>query len=207
VFASDAGRGLYEHPEGRVRLSKNKFRFFAVFKKLDRVQPRERLLEVISQMSERYDFAEIVPLSALRKDNLDALLQLIPGFLPESEYLFDVDAVTDRSQSFLAAESIREKLTLQLRQELPYGLTVQIERYAVEEAGVTIHAVIWVERSSQKGMVVGKGGSLLKKIGRAARLELKSDLGVPVHLELWVKVKDNWVDNEKDLQSLGYELP
>jgi GTP-binding protein Era len=207
LFVSEAGRWHDEDQDVLERLSKSKIPVIAVVNKIDRVQPRERLLEVLSQMGERYDFAEIVPLSALRKDNLDSLLQLIPGFLPESEYLFDADAVTDRSQSFLAAEIIREKLTLQLRQELPYGLTVQIEQYAVEEAGVTIHAVIWVERSSQKGMVVGKGGSLLKKVGRAARLELKSDLGVPVHLEMWVKVKDNWVDNEKDLQSLGYELP
>ena len=92
-----------------------------------------------------------------------------------------------------------------LRQEVPYGLTVQIERYEEEQQGVSINAIIWVERDSQKGIVVGKGGNVLKKVGRQARLELKGRLGVPVHLELWVKVKDNWADNEQELLRLGYE--
>ena len=94
---------------------------------------------------------------------------------------------------------------LLLRQEVPYGLTVQIERYEEEQEGVSINAIIWVERDSQKGIVVGKGGNVLKKVGRQARLELKERLGVPVHLELWVKVKDNWADSEKELLRLGYE--
>lgn len=94
-----------------------------------------------------------------------------------------------------------------LHQELPYGLTVQVERYLQEDAGITINAVIWVERDSQKGIVVGKQGSVLKKVGRSARLELKEQLGRKVHLELWVKVKTNWADNEKDLMNLGYEAP
>ena len=114
---------------------------------------------------------------------------------------------TDRGPEFFAAEIIREKLTVQMRQELPYGLTVQIERYEQEQRGIGIHAVIWVERDSQKGIVVGKGGRMLKKIGKEARLELAEALQQPVHLELWVKVKDNWADNEKDLMSLGYESP
>lgn len=94
-----------------------------------------------------------------------------------------------------------------LHQELPYGLTVQVERFLQEENGVAINAVIWVERDSQKGIVVGKNGSVLKKVGRSARLELAESLGQPVHLELWVKVKSNWADSEKDLLSLGYEAP
>ena len=114
---------------------------------------------------------------------------------------------TDRSETFRIAEIIREKLTLSLRQEVPYGLTVQVERLARDEQGLDIHAVIWVERDSQKGIVVGKGGSVLKRVGRAARLELNDVLGGRVHLELWVKVKDNWADNEQDLLRLGYESP
>jgi GTP-binding protein Era len=112
---------------------------------------------------------------------------------------------TDRDDTFRIAEVIREKLTLNLRQEVPYGLTVQIEKLDYDESGVAIHAVIWVERDSQKGIVVGKGGSLLKKVGRAARLELKADMSRPVHLELWVKVKDNWADSERELLRLGYD--
>ncbi len=96
---------------------------------------------------------------------------------------------------------------MHLHQELPYGLSVQIERYDQEERGVGIDAVIWVERDSQKGIVVGKGGSMLKKIGREARLEISRRIGQPVHLDLWVKVKENWADSEKDLISLGYESP
>ena len=114
---------------------------------------------------------------------------------------------SDRSDDFHAAEIVREKLTILLRDEVPYGLTVQIEKYDRDAEGVDIAAVIWVERDSQKGSVVGKGGQMLKQVGRQARLDLKSILGVPVHLELWVKVKDNWADSEKDLVSLGYESP
>jgi GTP-binding protein Era len=114
---------------------------------------------------------------------------------------------TDRSEEFHITEIIREKLTLMLHQEMPYGLTVQIEKMLREKRGVTINAVIWVERDSQKGIAVGKNGSVLKKVGRSARLEIAEQLGQPVHLELWVKVKTNWADNETDLMKLGYEGP
>ena len=134
-------------------------------------------------------------------------MALLPGFLPESPPLFPEHMHTDRSREFHAAELIREKLTLMLHQELPYGLTVQIERYLEDDQGVTINAIIWVERDSQKGIVVGKGGAVLKRVGRAARLELSEQLGRRVHLELWVKVKSNWADSEKDLAGFGYESP
>jgi len=130
---------------------------------------------------------------------------MIPPFLPESPPLFPPDMETDRSKEFHIAEIIREKLTLMLHQEMPYGLTVQVERLVQEERGVAISAVIWVERDSQKGIAVGKNGGVLKKVGRSSRLEIASLLGQAVHLELWVKVKTNWADNEKDLMSLGYE--
>jgi GTP-binding protein Era len=156
-------------------------------------------------MSDRQAFEEVVPISAKLNDNLDKLLTLIPAYLPESPALFPDEMITDRSESFQFAELIREKLTLLLRQEVPYGLTVQIEKIDKDANGVTINAIIWVERDSQKGIVVGKGGNILKKVGRQARLEIKERLGVPVHLELWVKVKDNWADNEKELLRLGYE--
>ena len=179
----------------------------AVLNKVDKVKPKEKLLDTIALMAARLDFEEIVPLSALRETNLDELLSLLPPFLPESPPLFPEDMHTDRSQEFHAAEVIREKLTLMLHQELPYGLTVQVERFLEEDSGITINAIIWVERDSQKGIVVGKQGSVLKKVGRAARLELKGQLGRNVHLELWVKVKSNWADNETDLMNLGYEAP
>lgn len=157
-------------------------------------------------MAERHEFAEIIPVSAKKGDNLDTLLEKIPKFLPESPALFPEEMRTDRSREFHAAEVIREKLTLMLHQELPYGLTVQIERYAEEDERIAINAIIWVERDSQKGIVVGKGGSRLKQIGTAARVELKAHLGQSVHLEMWVKVKENWADNEKDLHALGFDI-
>jgi GTP-binding protein Era len=158
-------------------------------------------------MAGRYNFKELLPMSARSGENIDRLLGLVPPFLPVSPPLYPEDMVSDRSDAFRAAELIREKLTILLRQELPYGLTVQIERYEQEPEGLSLNAVIRVERDSQKGMVVGKGGSLLKKVGSQSRLELKKQLGIPVHVELWVKVKDNWADSDKDLAQLGYDLP
>ena len=205
LFVSDATRWTTEDDDVLKRLRKAKAPVVAVLNKVDRVHPKEKLLDTISLMAARHDFAEIVPVSALRKDNLDALMALLPSFLPESPPLFPEDMRTDRGPEFHAAELIREKLTLMLHQELPYGLTVQVERYAEDDDGVTINAIIWVERDSQKGIVVGKGGATLKRVGRAARLELKEQLQRNVHLELWVKVKSNWADNEKDLMNLGFE--
>jgi GTP-binding protein Era len=207
LFVSDATRWTPEDDDVLRRLQNAKAPVVAVLNKLDRVRPRERLLDTIGLMAARHEFAEIVPISALRGENLDALMALLPAFLPESPPLFPEGMHTDRSPEFHAAELIREKLTLMLHQELPYGLTVQIERYVEDDRGVSINAIIWVERDSQKGIVVGKSGSVLKRVGRAARLELKEQLQRNVHLELWVKVKANWADNEKDLMNLGFETP
>jgi len=207
LFVSDATRWTGEDDDVLKRLQKIGTPVVAVINKIDRLQPREKLLEVIAHLAARRDFAEIIPISALRQDNLDELMAMLPQYLPESPPLFPEDMHTDRSREFHAAEVIREKLTLMLHQELPYGLTVQVERYLEDDAGVSINAIIWVERESQKGIVVGKGGTGLKRVGRAARLELKEQLGRSVHLELWVKVKSNWADNEQDLANLGYESP
>jgi GTP-binding protein Era len=207
LFVTEAERWTEEDGDVLRRLQSVKAPVVAVLNKVDLVKPKEKLLAIIDQTSRRREFADIVPLSASKKNNLDALLELIPGYLPESPHLFPAEMQTDRGADFHAAEIIREKLTLSLHQELPYGLTVQIERFDDSAEQTTIHAVIWVERDSQKGIVVGKGGAVLKRIGREARLELKEQLGRPVHLELWVKVKDNWADSEKDLLRLGYESP
>jgi len=207
LFVSDATRWTSEDDDVLKRLRSCRAPVIALLNKVDRVHPKEKLLDAIGLMSARYDFAEILPISAHKGDNLDELMALIPPFLPESPPLFPEHMLTDRSPEFHAAEVIREKLTLLLHQELPYGLTVQVERYLDEQSGITINAIVWVERDSQKGIVVGKNGSVLKKVGRSARLELSEQLQRPVHLELWVKVKANWADNEKDLLNLGYESP
>lgn len=207
LFVSDATHWTGEDDDVLRRLKSCRAPVIALLNKVDKVHPKEELFAVLEAMSERHDFAEIVPISAHKRDNLDQLMAIIPGYLPESPPLFPEDMHTDRSPDFHAAEIIREKLTLLLHQELPYGLTVQVERYLTEASGVSINAIIWVERDSQKGIVVGKNGGVLKKIGRAARLEIAEQLHCPVHLELWVKVKSNWADNEKDLLSLGYDAP
>lgn len=207
LFVTDATHWAPEDDDVLRRLRPLRTPVVAVLNKIDRVRPKEQLLETIALMAARHDFAEIVPVSALREENLGQLLKVLPPFLPESPPLFPEDMHTDRSREFQAAEVVREKLTLMLHQELPYGLTVQIERFVEDDEGIAINAIIWVERDSQKGIVVGKGGAVLKRVGTAARLDLKEQLGRPVHLELWVKVKSNWADNEADLASLGYETP
>jgi GTP-binding protein Era len=206
-FLSEANRWTEEDQDVLDRLDAVNVPVIAILNKIDKVHPKEALLDALAVMSARREFAEVVPISARRSDDVARLCALVPAFLPESEPLFPDDMVTDRSEQFRIAEIIREKLTLALRQEVPYGLTVQVERMVREEQGLGIHAVIWVERDSQKGIVVGKGGSVLKRVGRAARLELNEVLDERVHLELWVKVKDNWADSEKDLLRLGYESP
>lgn len=179
-----------------------------VVNKCDQVRPRDRLLPLLDELSRRHEFAQIVPLSALKGDNVERLVTLIPSLLPEAEPLFPGDQVTDRSERFLASEVIREKLTLVLRDELPYGITVEIERWEETEGEpVVIGAVIWVERIGQRKIVIGEGGQRLKDVGRAARLELNELLGRRVHLELWVKVRENWSDSDAALRQFGYESP
>lgn len=179
---------------------------FALANKVDLVHPRERILETLAEVAKKADFAEIVPLSARTGKNVDRLLELIPRYLPESPALFGHETVTDRSEAFQAAEIIREKLTLRLRQELPYGLTVVIEKFGHDAAGYDIQAIIFVDKPTHKGIVVGSGGAVLKAVGTSARRELKRLFGAPVHVELWVKVRENWADSEKQLREFGYEI-
>jgi GTP-binding protein Era len=178
---------------------------FVVINKVDRVSPKDQLLPFIDQMSQRVPASAIVPVSALESDNLDRLLDLIAARLPVSPPLFASDVITDRDEPFHAAEVVREKLTLKLREELPYGINVQIERFQEEGGRTHINAVIWVERAGQKAIVIGQGGERLKEIGRLARIELNDLWQRSVHLELWVKVKENWADSEMALRQFGYE--
>ena len=205
LLVAEATRWTEEDDDVLLRLKSIETPVIALLNKVDRVHPKERLLESLSAMSARHEFVEIFPISALKKDNLKELMHAIPEFLPESPPLFPEQMHTDRSVEFQAAEVVREKLMQMLHQEVPYGLTVQIERYATEGDQIMIDAIIWVDRDSQKGIVVGKGGQVLKTVGQSARLDLCEQLGSRVHLELWVKVKDNWSDNEQELLRLGYE--
>ena len=207
LFVVEATRWTEEDEDVLDRIKAATIPCIALLNKIDAVHPKQRLLAAIDEMSRRHDFVEIIPVSARKRDNLDVLEASIRPRLPQSPPLFPAEMQTDRSPQFHAAEVIREKLTIHLREELPYGLTVQIEQYSEDRDRLTIHAIVWVERDSQKGIVVGKGGQMLKKVGQEARLALAKQLHRSVHLELWVKVKDNWADSEKDLLNLGYESP
>ncbi len=178
---------------------------FLVINKVDRVKPRSALLPFIEEMAAKVPASGIIPVSALEADNLERLVEQIGRRLPPAPPMFPPDALTDRDEPFHAAEVVREKLTLKLREELPYGINVQIERFAEEDGRIQIDAIIWVERQGQKAIVIGQGGQRLKEIGRLARIELADLWQRPVHLGLWVKVKENWADSETALRQFGYQ--
>ena len=177
----------------------------AAVNKIDRVRPRERLLPYLGELGTRHPFLAIVPVSALRADNIADLRDTIAAQLPRGPALFPQGELTDRSMSFRIAETIREKLTLELNQEVPYGIAVEVERLAEEEGVLTVDAAIWVDREGQKPIVIGARGERLKRVGRAARLALNEMLGRRLHLNLWVKVRENWADNARALRELGVE--
>ena len=200
----------FDHEDERVleRIKKVERPALLIINKVDHAKPRSRLLPYIESVSARHPFLEVVPMSALRADNAARLPPILAAHLPPSPELFPPEQVTDRSDRFLTTEIIREKLTLRLQQELPYGITVEVERSEETADGrLEIGAVIWVERPGQKAIVIGEGGSLLKEIGTAARLELNRLYGRRTHLELWVKVKENWADSANALKAFGYEGP
>ena len=178
---------------------------FLIANKLDEVQRRADLAPWLKAMQERYAFAEFVPLSARKNADVQRLLEIVRPYLPEAAWLHDEDALTDRSERFLASELIREKLFRLTGDELPYSSTVVIEKFEEDGALRRIAAAIVVERESHKGMVIGSGGERLKRIGTEARTELESLLGAKVFLELWVKVRSGWADDEEHLRSYGYE--
>ena len=173
--------------------------------KIDRLEARDALLPRIDALRQ-YPFLEFVPISARTLSNLEALEAAIVRHLPPGPACYPLDFVTDKSDLFRAAEIIREKLMTALHQEIPYGIAVQIESMNVEADGLRlIHAIIWIERESHKGIVIGKGGSVLKRVGREARLELNRLFGDRVHLQLWVKLREHWSDNAEELARLGFD--
>lgn len=173
--------------------------------KIDRVTDKKQLLPYLQQVSAHMDFTQIIPLSAKQGSQVAELEQAVEALLPESTPFYPEDQVTDRSMRFMAAELVREKLFRKLGQELPYGITVEIEQFKEEDGLYRIHALIWVERDSQKAIVIGKQGVLLREVGREARIDMEEAFGQKVFLELWVKVKEGWADDERALRSLGYD--
>ena len=177
----------------------------AVVNKVDLVPQKTELLPCMEELAGRFAFHEIVPLSATKGQNLEPLEQAIRPLLPESVFYFPDDQVTDRSQRFLVAELVREQLMRTLGQEVPYSTTVEVEAFEESQHLVRISAVIWVERSGQKAIVIGQSGQQLKRVGQNARRQIEELVGRQVHLDLWVKIREGWADDERALKSLGYD--
>ena len=196
-FTEDDKRILAMIPEGKTVL--------LVINKIDRLADKKRLLPFIAEMSKSHPFAEIVPVCAASGIGGEELLDAAARYLPESAPLFGEDDLTDRSERFLAAEFLREKLFRRLGEELPYGMTVEIERFELEGALRRIHAAIIVDKPAHKAIVIGRGGEQLKAIASDARRDMEKLFGGKVFLEVWVKVKGGWADDERALKSLGYE--
>ena len=172
--------------------------------KVDLIADKETLLPGLQALSARRVFTQIIPLSARRGDNVTELESCVETLLPVGAPFFPDDQITDRSERFLVAERIREKLFRKLTKELPYGLSVEVEHFRRERYTLHIHALIWVERQSQKSIVIGKQGAVLREVGQQARIEIEKMLESKVNLKLWVKVKEGWADDERALKSLGY---
>jgi GTPase len=175
-----------------------------VVNKVDFLKEKEELLPYLQEVSSRFKFDQIVPISAKTGNNVERLEKLIESYIPENQHFYPEDQITDRSSRFLAAELVREKIMRQLGDELPYSMTVEIEEFVHNGGLIDISALILVERPSQKAIVIGDGGSRIKQIGQDARKDMEVMFDCKVMLKLWVKVKAGWSDDERALRSLGY---
>jgi GTP-binding protein Era len=164
---------------------------------------REKLLPILDAYKDVFPFHAMIPISALHQDGTDILLRELLQLLPTGPRLYPEDIPTDSTERFIAAEIIREKIFLLTTQEIPYSCAVVVDSFQEDEKKITIHATIFVERKSQKGIIIGKQGSMLKQIGQAARLELKELLGINVELKLWVKIRKDWSTDKLFLRELG----
>jgi len=205
LFVVDINKWTQEDDNVVERMKRESAPIILVMNKVDNMKDKSALLPMITELSTKMNFAEVVPLSARKGTNIDTLQDLVKHYLPVSGPLFPEEQVTDKSERFIASEIIREKLMRRLQQELPYSLTTQIEKFKMEKNILHIAATIWVERDSQKGIVVGKSGDVLKEIGKQARIDMENAFENKVHLDLWVKVKEGWSDNENLMKRLGYD--
>lgn len=188
------------------KFAKVKSPVILVINKIDTVE-RERVFKVIDEYRKLYDFAEIVPISAFEGTNTDELLSVIRKYLPEGPQYFPSDMVTDQPERQIASEIIREKALRLLEDEIPHGIAVEITEMKKRKEGnlVDVRATIFCEKDSHKGIIIGKHGDMLKKIGTKARRDIERLLGSPIYLELWVKVKKDWRDSDFLLKNFGYD--
>ena len=177
-----------------------------VINKIDKLKQKERLLPYIDQLTDKHDFMDIIPISALKGNNIKRLEKSILTNLPTAEYLYPEEQTTDMTEKFLISETIREKCIARVGQEIPYRITVTIDQFEEKGLILFISATLYVEKKSQKGILIGLGGKNLKSIGTSSRKELERIFQKKVMLKLWVKVKKNWTDNETIMQSMGYRI-
>jgi len=188
------------------QLKKVKTPVFLIVNKIDKVEP-EALMDTIVTYKDLYPFAEIIPISAIQGNNITTLMDQLEKYLPPGPQYYPADQVTDHPEQFVCAELIREKILQLTREEIPHSIAVQIEDMRVQDNGVVyIGAVIFVERDSQKGIIIGKRGALLKEVGQGARIDIQNLLGSRVFLELWVKVKKDWRNQDRVLKDLGFNM-
>jgi GTP-binding protein Era len=185
------------------KLSSLKCPVILAINKVDKIEKRETLLPHLDMLSRKRDFAEMIPVSALRETNLVPLEECVGRFLPQSVHFYPDDQITDRSERFMASEMVREKITRQLGAELPYSVAVEIEEFKHDGKTLHVSAVILVEREGQKKIIIGDKGDRLRSIGQDARIDMERMLDNKVMLRLWVKVKRGWADSERALKSLG----
>lgn len=176
----------------------------AVVNKIDLISQKQALLPFIAELSARHDFVEVIPVSAQSGDNTELLLSRVLAGLPAGEAIFPEDQISDRSERFFAAELLREQLIRRYHRELPYAVTVEIERFVEQDGRYEIAAVIWVEREGQRAILLGKNGQAMKEAATAARMAMIDFFQTRVHLDVWVKVKKNWSNEEASLVQLGY---
>lgn len=206
LWLVEADRAVDRDPMIPKLLERGKRPVLLVINKIDTI-PRDRLLPMIEDYRHICPFASIVPISALKGDGVERLLAEIPALLPEGPRYYPEDQMTDMPERFIVAEMIREQILLRTRDEVPYGVAIQIERFQEnpERNIVGISAVIHVERDSQKGILVGKGGEMIRRIGQSARQEIERLLGIKVHLELFVRVQKDWTNSSRLMREFGYE--
>lgn len=205
LFLVDAAEGLGGGDRFIAeRLKEVRTPVILVLNKIDRIVP-EQLLPMIDEYRKLHDFAEIIPISAKMGNNVDTLLEQISKYLPQGPQYYPDDQITDHPEQFVCAELIREKILNLTREEVPHSIAVSIEDMRVESNGfVRMSAVIFVERDSQKGIIIGKQGALLKEVGKLARHDIENLLGSKIFLELWVKVKKDWRNQDRVLKDLGF---
>jgi len=177
-----------------------------VLNKADRVKDKKTLLPILKKAAEAYPFDELIPLSALKQEDIDRLLHLIKKFLPEGPLLYPEEQLTDKEEEFIIRELIREKILTLTYEEIPHSVAVIVDEMTEEEGGkiVRISATVFVERTSQKSIIIGKSGEMIKKIGRAAREDIENFLSRHVYLDLWVKVRRKWKKDAGALEDMGY---